>query len=109
MIAQVRALLRTPEMVARTRRAVRAAAGEAAPSREETSAALRRIEKVWEELFPAEQARILHLLVERLEVGTDGVDLRLRAEGLHSVVAELRDGGPPPTKQAPTQEAEAVA
>src|SRR5579884_649307 len=110
VIVQVRALLRTPEMVARTLRAVRAVAGEAAaPSREETSAALRRIDKVWEELFPAEQARILHLLVERLEVGTDGVDLRLRAEGLHSVVAELRDGGRPPTKQAPTQEAEAVA
>jgi len=109
VIAQVRALLRTPEMVARTRRAVRAAAGEAAPSREETSAALRRIDKVWEELFPAEQARILHLLVERLEVGTDGVDLRLRAEGLHSVVAELRDVGRPPQQQALPQRPEAVA
>jgi hypothetical protein len=109
VIAQVRALLRTPEMVARTLRAIRAAAGNTAPNHEETIAALRRIDKVWEELFPAEQARILHLLIERLEVGTEGVDLRLRAEGLHSVVAELRDVGPPLHQEAIPQHAEAVA
>jgi hypothetical protein len=109
VIAQVRALLRTPGMVARTLRAVRAAGGEAAPSLEETIAGLRRIDKVWEELFPAEQARIMHLLVERLEVGTEGVDLRLRAEGLHSVVAELRDTGLPLQQEALPQHAEAVA
>ncbi|HXF87997.1 MAG TPA: recombinase family protein [Xanthobacteraceae bacterium] len=108
VIAQVRALLRTPEMVARTLRAVRATADENAPSREETIEALQQIDKVWEELFPAEQTRILHLLVERLEVGTEGVDLRLRAEGLHSVVAELRDVAPPPHQDALPQQAEAV-
>jgi hypothetical protein len=28
---------------------------------------------VWEALFPAEQARIVHLLVERVEVQADGL------------------------------------
>ena len=44
----------------------------------------------WDELFPAEQARIVHLLVERVDVGLDSVDIRLRTEGLASVVADLR-------------------
>jgi hypothetical protein len=51
----------------------------------------------------AEQARVLRLLVERLEIGTEGIDLRLRVEGLHSLVAELRE-----TEQ-PEETAEAAA
>jgi site-specific DNA recombinase len=27
---------------------------------------------LWDELFPAEQARIVALLVERVDIGTDG-------------------------------------
>ena len=54
---------------------------------------------LWEELFPAEQARIVHLLVERVEVQADGLEVRLRAEGLASLVAELRQQ-PVPTKAA---------
>ena len=41
---------------------------------------------LWTELFPAEQARIVRLLVERVDV----LEVRLRAEGLASLVAELR-------------------
>jgi hypothetical protein len=39
-------------------------------------------------LFPAEQAPIVRLLVERLEVGVDGVTPRLRADGLAGLVRE---------------------
>src|SRR5438270_274446 len=35
----------------------------------------------WNELFPTEQALIVQLLVERIDVGTTGVDIRLRTEG----------------------------
>jgi site-specific DNA recombinase len=45
---------------------------------------------VWSELFPAEQARIVQLLVERVDVQEDALDVRIRAEGLASLVAELR-------------------
>ena len=30
---------------------------------------------LWEELFPAERARIVRLLVERIEVGPAGADI----------------------------------
>ena len=51
--------------------------------------ALERLDPVWEELFPAEQARIVGLLVERAEVRADGIELRLRTDGLRSLIYEL--------------------
>jgi hypothetical protein len=44
--------------------------------------ALERLDPLWDELFPAEQARIVRLLVERVEVGPAGADIRLRVAGL---------------------------
>ena len=46
-------------------------------------------EPLWNELFPAEQARIVELLVERVDLQPDGIDLRLRIEGLTSLFSEL--------------------
>jgi len=91
VISQVRALLRTPEVIARTVRTARSRTTEESLDNTEMAESLRQLDGIWEELFPAEQARILQLLVERLDVGTEGVDLRLRVEGLHSLVAELRE------------------
>ena len=51
--------------------------------------ALQRLDPLWNELFPAEQARVIQLLVERVDVGPDGVDIRLRTEGLTNLTAEL--------------------
>jgi hypothetical protein len=47
-------------------------------------------ERVQDELLPAEQARIVRLLVERVDVVVDGPEVRLRAEGLASLAAERR-------------------
>ena len=49
---------------------------------------------LWPELFPAEQARLLQLLVERVDVLEEGLELRLKATGLASLVAELRPHKP---------------
>ena len=46
---------------------------------------------VWNELFPAEQARILRLLIERIDVAPDGISVTLHAAGIRSLVAELAD------------------
>jgi len=103
VISQIRALLHTPEMVARTTRAARASARDESLSGKEVVESLQQLDAIWEELFPAEQARVLRLLVERLQVGTEGIDLRLRVEGLHSLVAELREA------ERPEETAEAAA
>jgi site-specific DNA recombinase len=51
---------------------------------------LKRFDSVWAALFPDEQHRITQLLVERVDVSPDGLELRLRADGLASLLAELR-------------------
>jgi hypothetical protein len=51
-------------------------------------------------LFPAERARILRLLVERVEVGPAGADIRLRVEGLAGLVRDLTAMAPEALKAA---------
>jgi Protein of unknown function (DUF2924) len=43
----------------------------------------------------AEQARILRLLIERIDVAPDGISLTLHAAGIRSLVAELAGQGAP--------------
>jgi len=50
---------------------------------------LRRFDALWSELFPAEQARIVQLLVERIELSEKGADITLRTEGLASLIQDL--------------------
>ena len=52
-------------------------------------AALTGFDALWESLFPAEQARIARLLVERVTVGSNGMAVDLRTEGLGSMVREM--------------------
>ncbi len=40
-------------------------------------------------MFPAEQARIVALLVERVDIGTDGLKVRLRRDGLAALAREM--------------------
>ena len=56
--------------------------------------ALGALEPVWDELYPAEQARILRLLIERIDVAPDGISVTLHAAGIRSLVAELADQEP---------------
>ena len=44
-------------------------------------------------IFPARQARIVQLLVERDKVQENALEVRIRAAGLASLVAELRQRG----------------
>jgi len=55
--------------------------------------ALGKLDPVWDELFPAEQERVVRLLVKEAVLSPDGLDIQIRTNGLRSVVAELRDGG----------------
>lgn len=52
--------------------------------------ALADFDRIWDELFLAEQARLVRLLVERVDVSDDGIRVRLRTESLRDVVRELQ-------------------
>jgi hypothetical protein len=84
-------LLRTPEVIIGTWRAAKSMGD---VSEAEVREALQRFDPLWDELFPAEQARIVQLLVERVDVSPDGADIRLRTDGLTNLVADLRDVRP---------------
>ncbi len=92
VVGQVRALLRQPEIVVGTWLAARAEAPDLTEA--EVREALGRLDPLWNELFPAEQARIVRALVERVEVGPPGAEIRLRVEGLASLVRDLGAIGP---------------
>ena len=85
VVAQVRHLLCTPEVIARTW----AETKNEIPERDVVKA-ITDLAPLWDELFPAEQARIVRLLVERVDLAPSGLRVKLRAEGLQTLVAELR-------------------
>ncbi|WP_372624321.1 recombinase family protein [Falsiroseomonas sp.] len=87
VMAQVRALLRQPEVVVGTWRAAQGAAPNVTEAEVRTT--LEQMDPLWDEMFPAEQARIVRLLVDRVDVGADGADVRLRLDGLASLARDL--------------------
>lgn len=90
VIDQLRAVFRQPELVVGICRAAR---GEQdGVTENEAREALTRLDPLWDELFPAEQTRIVQLLVERVDVRTHGVEVRLRPTGLAGLVREVASG-----------------
>jgi DNA invertase Pin-like site-specific DNA recombinase len=90
VIDQIRAVLRQPEIVAGTWKAARAQNGEITEA--DARDALTRLDPLWDELFPAEQARIVALLVERIDIGMERLNVRLRVDGLHGLAREMLAG-----------------
>ena len=54
---------------------------------------LNSLDRIWNELYPAERERLLRLIIERITVNQDGLVLVLKADGLSSVIAELAPSG----------------
>ncbi|MBF0309896.1 MAG: recombinase family protein [Magnetococcales bacterium] len=89
VIQQVRMVLRSPEMVVKTWRAGKKAGTEI--QERDVTEALQRLDPVWDELFPAEQQRLVQLLVAQVDVFTEAVKVHLRAQGLDTLSRELND------------------
>ena len=95
IIDQVRRLLQTPEVIVQTWRALRKQSADV--SEAEVRSALIGFDELWDELFPAEQARIVGLLVKRIDMHAERMDITLKMEGLSSLSSELQ---PQPFQQA---------
>ncbi|MFY7926239.1 MAG: hypothetical protein ACOVN5_10535, partial [Aquidulcibacter sp.] len=84
---EIHRTIRAPEITARTTAALRrdgVKVEEAA-----VVATLAGFERLWGALYPAEQARIVQLLVERITVSTNGIAVDLRKEGLGLVLRDM--------------------
>lgn len=87
VLNQLQSFLGTPEMVVGVwREATRLDNG---ITEMEVRDALSDIFPIWNELFPKEQERLLHLMLEKVVVHPDHVDIRVRADGLASLARDL--------------------
>jgi hypothetical protein len=87
VVIEVRRILQTPEVVTQVLAALKSDYVRA--SEADAIAALREFKALWSQLFPAEQARIIQLLVRRVTVTTAGLEVDIRREGIAGVIREL--------------------
>ena len=90
VLAQVHAVLRAPESVQAVWDAVREQ--HSSLSEPEVVLQLREIGAVWEQLFPEERRRIIQLLIERVTLGDEGIEIVWRAAGWPILASEMRPG-----------------
>lgn len=88
VLNQLWAILRSPTLVAEV--LPRAVALDPALDEAKVTVAMTQLDAIWDQLFPAEQARIVKLLVEKVIVSPTGLEVRLRANGIERVVLELQ-------------------
>jgi len=51
---------------------------------------LRRLDGLWDELFPGEKKRIIRLLVDEVVVAKDGIDIALQTDGVEGLALEMK-------------------
>ena len=87
VIGEIRRMIATPEVRARTLAALQADMPDV--DDKAVIAALGEFDALWASLFPAEQARIIQLLVARVTVGTAGLAIDLRHDGIGSLARQM--------------------
>ncbi len=87
VVQQLQLIFNTPEMIMQTWKEVSQEAHDI--SEMDVRSAFADLLPIWNELFPKEQERLLQLLLEQVVVYPDWVDVRVKAEGLNSLVREL--------------------
>jgi hypothetical protein len=87
VVGEIRRMMATPEIRARAITALKSDM----PDVDDRAviAALDDFGKLWGSLFPAEQARIVQLLVARVTVGASGLAVDLRYDGIKSLARQM--------------------
>ena len=87
VVTEARRILQTPEVVTQVLSALKRDGVGA--SETDAIAALHEFNAFWSQLFPAEQARIIQLLVRRVTVTSTGLEVDIRREGIAGVIREM--------------------
>ena len=96
VMAQIRGILRSPEVVTQVWREIIKLKDAATVGMTETqvSVAFNQVNLVWDQLFPLEQNRIVQLLVERIIVSPNELQVKLRPNGVENLALDvIRDPG----------------
>ena len=100
VLEQIHLALRSPEMLVATWRSCQKHSVGAGIDEAHVVIAMQRIGAVWEQLFPIEQQRITQLLIERIQLHGQGLDILWREDGWlglgtdiasHPLVEEMKE------------------
>lgn len=87
VVAEIRRILQTPEVATQVLSALKANTANIFEA--DALGALNEFNTLWAQLFPAEQARIVQLLVRRITVTAAGLEIDIRREGIAGVIREM--------------------
>jgi hypothetical protein len=87
VVEQLRTVLRSPEMLADV--IGHAMALDPMLDEAQVSVAMLKLDQIWDNLFPAEQTRIVKLLIEKIVISRTGMEVRLRPTGIELLTREL--------------------
>ena len=87
VVTEIRRILQTPEVVTQVLSALKTSTANI--SEADALGALHEFKTLWAQLFPAEQARLVQLLVRRITVMAAGLEVDIRREGIAGVIREM--------------------
>jgi hypothetical protein len=84
VVDQIRKVLQAPEVTALVLKEIE----NIAPTTDKREAiqSMQSIDAVWDELFPAEQSRIAHLLIDKVIVSPNGIRIDMKTEGVKELI-----------------------
>ena len=88
VLDQLRGILRNPSMIGEIVPQVKIL--DAGIDEAQITVIMTRLDLVWDQLFPAEQSRIVRLLVEKVVVSPTNIELRLHANGIGQIIREMQ-------------------
>lgn len=88
VVAQLRRILCAPDL--KTRVAQFMIARDSQVDEAKVCIAMLQIDKIWDQLFPVEQERIVRLLITKVVVTSHNIELQFRPNGIERLAAEIR-------------------
>ncbi|WNO10507.1 recombinase family protein [Teredinibacter sp. KSP-S5-2] len=88
IIDQLKTVFQQPEILIRTWEALREEKTDL--TKKDVAEGLQSIESLWGHLYHTEQARLIQLFVEKIQLFEDGISIRLRPNGITNLVSEIR-------------------
>ena len=87
VITEIRRIIRTPETTAQVFALL--AQEDGTITEADVTTGLQQFNQLWDQLFPAEQARIFQLLVRRVTVARDGLVVDIRGDGIAAIMRDM--------------------
>jgi site-specific DNA recombinase len=91
VLARVHQTLQSPEMIIATWQAASAMRESGDLDEPVVVLAMNQISKVWQQLFPVEQHRIMRLLIERVQIHPDGLEILWNDDGWRGFCQEMSE------------------